>query len=411
MHVFARAQNASDEALAFAALTGEAHGLDRARRCDLRALDALRVPRSIPLDLQRFAAEDEGRTEEPTERRRREERERGNVPKSQDLPGAMVLLGGAVMVFLLAGYMADRMMHVFRVYFALIATTGARFGEEEVRLIVRDFFYHTGMVVFPVLLAALVLGVVGNVVQVGFMFTTRPLAFQFERLMPDFTRVLPVRRNFVTLLKVLVQVLVLAVIAYLIIMDDLIPMLKTSGMELRGAVSLFGSIAFKLLVAAGVLLLAVAIPDYFYQRFEYMENLKMSVSDVKREMKEEAGDPMLRQRQRERSMQIRQNRRMLDEVPKADVVITNPTHFAVALKYDALAASAPLVVAKGQDSVALMIRRVAKEHGVHIEENPPLARALFDQVDVGQEIPETFFRSIVLIFQKLERFRRAARSS
>lgn len=383
---------------------------DRTSRTDeRRALSVFAIELSIPLDLQRFAAEDEGRTEEPTERRKREERERGNVPKSQDLPGALVLLGAAVVIFIFASFMTNRIFNVFHFYFERIATIGSTFGEEEVRLLLRDFFYHTGMIIFPVLLAALLFGVVGNVVQVGFLFTMRPLQFQMERIIPDMTRVLPVRRNFVNLLKVLVQIVVLGFIAYLIISEDLIPMLRSTGMELRGAVSLFGAVAFKLLIASGLFLLVAAIPDYFYQRFEYMENLKMSMSDVKRELKEDVGDPMLRQRQRERAMQMRQNRRMLDEVPKADVVITNPTHFAVALRYDPAAASAPVVVAKGQDSIALMIRRIAKENRVHIEENPPLARALYDQVEVGGEIPENFYRSIVLIFQKLERFRRAAR--
>jgi flagellar biosynthetic protein FlhB len=313
------------------------------------------------------------------------------------------------MLFLFAGFMAERIFQVFRIYLSRIASVGTGFGEEEVRLLLRDFFFQTGAIIFPVLIIAMILGIVGNLVQVGFMFTTRPLEFQLERLIPDFKRVLPVRRNFVNLLKVLVQVIAVGFLAYLIVIDDLIPMLKTSGMELRGAVALFGSIAFKLLIATGVFLLAIAIPDYYYQRFEYLENLKMSISDVKRELKEDVGDPMLRQRQRERAMQMRQNRQMLDEVPTADVIVTNPTHFAVALRYDPLQASAPLVVAKGADSLALMIRRIARENGVHIEENPPLARALYDQVEIGEEIPENFFRSIVLIFQKLERFRRMAR--
>jgi flagellar biosynthetic protein FlhB len=294
-------------------------------------------------------------------------------------------------------------------YLSQIASVGTGFGQEEVRLLLRDFFFQTGTIIFPVLLAAMILGIAGNLVQVGFLFTTQPLAFQPERLIPDFKRVLPVRRNFVNLIKVIVEVMAVGFLAYLIVVDDLIPMLRTSGMDLRGAVALFASIAFKLLIAAGVLLFVISIPDYYYQRFEYLENLKMSISEVKRELREDVGDPLLRQRQRERAMELRKNRQMLDEVPKADVVITNPTHYAVALRYDPLQASGPVVVARGVDSLALIIRRIAKEHGVHVEENPPLARALYDQVEVGQEIPATFYRSIALIFQKLDRFRKMAR--
>lgn len=363
----------------------------------------------VEFDLQRFAAEDEGRTEDPTERRKREEREKGNIPKSQDLPGALIMLGGTVMLFLFASFMVERIFQMFRLYLTRISSIGSAFGQEEVYIIMKDLFFQTGMIIFPVLGLALVLGVVGNVIQVGLVFTLQPLEFKLERLIPDFKRVLPVRRNFVNLLKVLGQVFVIGLLTYFVIIDDLIPMLQTSGMELRGVISVFGSIAFKLLIATGILLLLISIPDYFYQRFEYLENLKMNISDVRRELKEDVGDPLLRQRQRERAMQMRQNKQMLDEVPRADVVITNPTHFAVALAYDPLMAAAPVVIAKGQDSFALMIRRIARENDVHIEENPPLARALYDQVEVGAEIPENFYRSIVLILQKLQRFQRMAR--
>lgn len=363
----------------------------------------------VEFDLQRFAAEDEGRTEDPTERRKREEREKGNIPKSQDLPGALIMLGGTVMLFLFASFMVERIFQMFRLYLTRISSIGSAFGQEEVYIIMKDLFFQTGMIIFPVLGLALVLGVVGNVIQVGLVFTLQPLEFKLERLIPDFKRVLPVRRNFVNLLKVQGQVFVIGLLTYFVIIDDLIPMLQTSGMELRGVISVFGSIAFKLLIATGILLLLISIPDYFYQRFEYLENLKMNISDVRRELKEDVGDPLLRQRQRERAMQMRQNKQMLDEVPRADVVITNPTHFAVALAYDPLMAAAPVVIAKGQDSFALMIRRIARENDVHIEENPPLARALYDQVEVGAEIPENFYRSIVLILQKLQRFQRMAR--
>lgn len=375
-----------------------------------RAIDWLDSKLSlVEFDLQRFAAEDEGRTEDPTERRKREEREKGNIPKSQDLPGALIMLGGTVMLFLFASFMVERIFQMFRLYLTRISSIGTAFGQEEVYIIMKDLFFQTGMIIFPVLGLALVLGVVGNIIQVGLVFTLQPLEFKLERLIPDFKRVLPVRRNFVNLLKVLGQVFVIGLLTYFVIIDDLIPMLQTSGMELRGVISVFGSIAFKLLIATGILLLLISIPDYFYQRFEYLENLKMNISDVRRELKEDVGDPLLRQRQRERAMQMRQNKQMLDEVPRADVVITNPTHFAVALAYDPVMAAAPVVIAKGQDSFALMIRRIARENDVHIEENPPLARALYDQVEVGAEIPENFYRSIVLILQKLQRFQRMAR--
>ncbi|MBW7859295.1 MAG: EscU/YscU/HrcU family type III secretion system export apparatus switch protein, partial [Leptonema sp. (in: Bacteria)] len=213
-------------------------------RFEFRAIDWLEASIDfVEFDLQRFAAEDEGRTEDPTERRKREEREKGNVPKSQDLPGALVMLGGTVMLFLFAGFMLDRIFQMFRLYLTRISSIGTSFGQEEVYIILKDFFYQTGMIIFPVLSFALILGVVGNLIQVGFLFTLQPLEFKLERLIPDFKRVLPVRRNFVNLLKVLSQVVAIGLLAYFVVIDDIIPMLQTSGMELRGVISIFGSIA------------------------------------------------------------------------------------------------------------------------------------------------------------------------
>ena len=163
------------------------------------------------------------------------------------------------------------------------------------------------------------------------------------------------------------------------------------------------------MIVCAVLLLALAIPDYFFERHEYMESLKMDVSEVKRERKEDFGDPLVRLRQRERYLQMTRQRNMLKEVPKADVVITNPTHFAVALLYDPDISNAPRLLAKGQDAFAHEIRRVAQEHGILIEESPELARTIYREVEVGKEIPERLFRAVSLIFAKLEKFSRKVR--
>lgn len=375
----------------------------------LRAADFLYAPAGAAglVDLQRFAAEDEGRTEDPTERRKREEREKGNVARSQDLPGAVILLGTVIVVFFLGSYMVQAIASLFYTYFDRIGSIGGQFSIEETRIIMSDLFTRTGMIVLPVLATALVMGVLGNVVQVGLMFSMRTLEFKPERLIPDFKRVLPVRRNIVNLGKIIIQVSVVAAVAYLVVVDDFIPMLKASGMGLRQAVGVFGLVAFKLLVVCAIVLLVIAIPDYFYQRFEYIENLKMTSSEAKRERKDEEGDPLVRQRQREKTYEMRNQRNMLQEVPTADVVVTNPTHFSVALKYDQVSHTAPVVIAKGSDQIALMIRRIAKEHSVPIEENPPLARALYREVEVGQELPENFYRAVSIIFSRLSKFRSA----
>ncbi|MCB1139372.1 MAG: flagellar biosynthesis protein FlhB [Leptospiraceae bacterium] len=362
------------------------------------------------LDLQLFAAEDEGRTEEPSERRKREEREKGNVPKSQDMAGSAILIGAVLMLFLFGTYIVQRIGEIFNRYFSLIATQQGVFGIEELQVLMKDLFYQTGMILLPILAVTIVMGVVGNIVQVGLMFSLQALQFRFERIKPDIKRVLPVRRNLVNLLKVIAQMLIITGAAYLVVVDDFIPMLKASGMGLTQAVTIFATVALKLLLLCGVLLLIISIPDYFYQRFEYIENLKITTAEAKRERKDEEGDPLLKQRQRERAYEMRRQKNMLQEVPRADVVITNPTHYAVALRYDQLESTAPVVIAKGTDQLAFSIRTVARENNVPIEENPLLARTLYADVELGQEIPETLYRAVSVIFSRLSKFKQRARA-
>lgn len=368
-------------------------------------IDVFELPGHV-FDLQRFAAEDEGRTEDPSERRKTEEREKGNVPRSQDLPSAAVLLGGIIVLFFLSGYIFRRIQMVFHKFMDMDYGFYNTFDIADARALIFSLFWETGGIVFPVVAAALVMAVVANVAQVGFLFTLRPLEFKPERMKPDFKKVLPVRRNLYNLGKILFQVAIIGLIAYFIIVHDFISLLKTTGMELRQAIILFAWSAFKLILACGILILLISLPDYFYQRFEYMENLKTTVSESKRERKDEEGDPLVRQRQRERLFEMRNQRSMLQEVEKADVIITNPTHYSVALAFDRAIHNAPVVIAKGTDQVALQIRIKAREHNISIEENPPLARTLFAEVETGNEIPETLYRVVSNIFARLDKFKK-----
>ena len=369
-----------------------------------RAL-SLRPPR---LFLQRFAAEDEGRTEAPTERRQREERDKGNVPKSQDLVSAAVLLGTTVTLFALASYMFFSVTEVFTRFLGGELWDVTDLDVTTVKRITFQLFWEAGRITGPIFLVALIVGIVASVSQVGALFTLQPLAFKPERLIPDFKRVLPVRRTMYNLAKVLVQVAIIGGVGYMVVISDFIGMLKGGNMGFRAAISLFAWTSFKLLLVSGLILFGLAVPDYLYQRFEYMENLKMNISEARRERKDEEGDPMIRQRQRERGMDLRRQRNMLQEVPRADVVITNPTHYAVALQYDPQTSGAPVVVAKGADHLAFLIRNIARERGVPIRENPHLARMLYRDVEAGQEIPADLYQAVSVIFAQLDRFKARA---
>ncbi|MCR9141904.1 MAG: EscU/YscU/HrcU family type III secretion system export apparatus switch protein [bacterium] len=371
------------------------------------ALHSSEAP-GVAYDLQRFAAEDEGRTEDPTERRQREEREKGNVPKSQDVTSAAVLIGTVIALFLGGTYMLRMITGVFQNYLGMDFGAIGNLSVEEVQAEAMHIFWYSGLIVAPIGIAAIFMAVVGSISQFGLLFTLQPLAVKLERMIPDFKRVLPVRRTMVNLLKIIVQVILIASASYIMIVDDYLPMLKTANMGLTQAITLFAWVAFKLLVVAAIMLFVLAVPDFFYQRFEYMENLKMTVSEAQRERKDEEGDPMIRQRQRERAYDLRRQRNMLDEVPGADVIVTNPTHYAVALKYDSSVAQAPLVIAKGADNLAFQIRKIGQESQIPIQENPQLARVLYAEVEVGQEIPETLYRVVSLVFARLDRFRGSA---
>ena len=359
-------------------------------------------------DLQRFAAEDEGRTELPSARRKREERQRGNVPRSQEIVSSAILLGVVLVLFISGVYMLASAKNVFQSYL----TFDFRKTEEiakmaSIRYFILDMSIQTAKIIGPVLITAMFFAITANISQFGFLFSGYPLTIRWSKIRPDMRRVLPSRRTFFTLGRTILQVVFISIASYIIIVNDYIPMLKTSGMGMKQAILLFAQVAFKILLVTGFILALISILDFLYQRYEYIENLKVTVAEAKRERKEEEADPMVRQRQLNRGYELRKQQSMLENVSNADVVITNPTHYAVGLKYDTAMNQAPAVIAKGVDQIALIIRNIAREKQIPIEENPPLARALYEDVELGQEIPDTLYRVISLIFAKLERFRHA----
>ena len=358
-------------------------------------------------DLQRFAAEDEGRTELPSERRKREERERGNVPRSQEIVSAAILLGSVLILSLSGVYMLTSTKQVFQNYLQMdFGNTEQVITLEAMRLFLFDLVWQIAKIVGPLLAVVTVMGIIGNISQFGFLFSFYPLTIRLEKIKPNFRRILPGKQTLFTLGRVMLQVLLLGSAAYVIIINDYVPMLKTANTDLDQAIALFAIVAFKLLVVASLVLALVSVPDFLYQRHEYLEKLKTTVAEAKRERKDIEGDPLIRYQQRERAQELRKQRNMLQDAATADVVVTNPTHFAVGLKYDPEINQAPTVIAKGMDHLAFIIRNIAREKNIPIEQNPPLARSLYNEVEIGQEIPETLYRVVSLIFSKLERFRR-----
>jgi flagellar biosynthetic protein FlhB len=349
----------------------------------------------FPFDLQLFAAEDEGRTEEPTEYKKRKAREEGKVAKTPELPSALVLLFGFFLLFLMSKSLFRNAIHMMEFYLNLVPDVVQ--SGENILFLLRPVLPILIKLAVPILGVVFIAALIGNVIQVGLQFSTKPIQPDLERINPNparfVTKILFSRQAAVNLAKSIFKIAAITVIAFFFVKKDVHAIMQTVDMGVLQAMYLCFSIAFKLVMIISGILLILSIPDYIFQRHEHIESLKMTKQEVKEERKLLEGDPLLRARMREKQRDYAR-RRMLGEVPKADVVITNPVHYAVALKYEALMMGAPICVAKGQDLVAEKIKSIAEENGVATVENKPLARELYRRVDVGDEIPEDLFTAV-----------------
>ncbi|HNW29898.1 MAG TPA: flagellar biosynthesis protein FlhB [Spirochaetota bacterium] len=356
-------------------------------------------------DLQLFAAEDEGRTEEPTEKKLREAREKGQVAKTVELPQAIVVIFGFMVILIFGSWIFDILARVTKYYLSSFS----RLSITE-RSMYREFIavtYESGKILLPIFVASMVAAILGNVVQVGFQFSAHPLNFDWSKIKFDpatiMKRIFFSKQVAMNLFKSIFKVVAIGFVAYLIIMADMDDILKTPDVSVAMALRIIMMTAFKIIIWSAVLLLALSIPDYFFQKREFIESLKMTKEEMKEELKETIGDPYIRARLREMQRQNLLRAMMSREVPRADVVVTNPTHFAVALQYDRYTMPAPTVVAKGEDSIALKIREVAAEHGIPLIQNRPLAQEMYKRLEVGDIIPEDLFYAVSLVYGEIIR--------
>jgi flagellar biosynthetic protein FlhB len=358
------------------------------------------------IDLQLFAAEDEGRTEEGSERRRKEERDKGNVPKSSELPASLVLLASILTVYLMGNYFFTKSFSLFRKYIENIHTYES-FSSEDLSILFRNAAEDILTLLFPILGVGFIVAIAGNIAQVGFLFSSQAISFNFGKIVPNFKKVLPTRQTLFNLGKALAKLLLIGWVSYIIISYDFIPMLKAGEVGIKGALIMISRSSLKIFLVIGILFFAISILDYYFQKYEFEESIKMTPSEAKQEMKETEGDKSILNRRRNMVREfIRKG--MLQRIPKADVVIVNPTHYSVVLEYKPEKHTAPIVTAKGMDEMALLIRRLAKKNDVPIIEDRITARMLYDEVEVDQEIPAKFFRAVSIIISRLDKYRRVA---
>ena len=356
---------------------------------------------SSSISLQWFAsAEEEGRTEQPSEFKLRKAREEGRVAKSMEIGSAAVLVVTVAVIAFLARSMLNTIAEMTR-FFLMRAVDGEIADGSIFRAFVRYFL----RLVLPVVLCAAAAAIIANVVQMrGFVFSVKLIKPQFNKILPHFgrffKRALFSAEGVFNLAKSLVKIAVLVAICFFIIRSDLPRMSMMLESGIYESVAFIAKEALKLLLISAVFFLAVSIPDYIFQKRQFIESLKMSKQEVKEEYKELEGDPLVKGRMKQRMREML-SRNMALNVPKADVVITNPTHYAVAVQYDRKTMPAPMVIAKGQDNMALRIKEIARSHDVPVMENKPLARALYANVEIGDIIPPEYFQAMAVILSKV----------
>lgn len=334
-----------------------------------------------------------------TPKRKREALERGESPRSRELAGTAVLLAGLLSMVVFGSQAGERVVAILR------QSLQALPHPQPARALAGGMGQAASLLAVPLVLM-LVVAVAAHLVQGEVVFAPKALEPRWDRLDPvsRFRQLLLSRRSLMELLKSLLKVAIIGALCAWFIAREL-PAL--SALSRAGADSLLGHLGtmmMRLAFLGGTGLAVLALADAAYSRWDWQQRLRMTTQEMKDHLKEQDGDPLLRSRRRQRHRELSLNR-VLSEVPRADVVVTNPTHLAVALRYRAEQMAAPQVVAKGADNMALRIRTIARQHGVPVMENRPLARALYRAVRVGQFIDEKFYQAVAEVYAFLHRLR------
>lgn len=353
----------------------------------------------IEYNLQFFADGPGGeKTEEPTSKKKEDTRKEGKVPKSKELSSGVELIALFLILKFWVGHMGVNFMELFdQVYEKIPAYTtfwGGRIVKEDYSTLINGVMLKMLIQLLPFFLVGIVLAVGINMAQFRFKITTKPLKPKLSKLNPvsGLKRLFSVGK-IIELLKSIAKIVLIMFIVYDTVKKEWVYLVKFYDMPFNQAIEVIGNVVINMGLKISLVFMIIAFLDLFYQRFKFKKDIKMTKQEVKDEYKNAEGDPQIKGKIRSKMREASQ-RRMMQDVPKADVVITNPTHFAVAIRYDASEAAAPKVLAKGADYLAQKIKEIAKENHVEIVENKPLARMLYANVDVGQEVPPELYQAV-----------------
>ncbi len=333
------------------------------------------------------------KTEKATPKRKQDERKKGNIFMSREVTTVFSLLAVfTALRILLPGSILS--MEEFVAKYIKMGSDVEKLSNGELGDIFLDAILLFASVALPILLVAMLTAVVITMAQTRMLFSTKAFAFKGDRINPlkGFKRMISMR-SLVELVKSALKIAVLIYIFYSVFSGRLEYLPNLMSMDFNQALAVGGTMIFDIVLLCGGIFAFLGAADYFYQWWQYEKNLKMSKQEIKDEYKQMEGDPQVKAHIRSLQQQIAR-RRMIQQVPEADVVIRNPTHFAVAIKYDKEKHAAPIIVAKGADDLALRIIKVAQENDVHVTENKPLARALFDNVDLDAPIPFEYYQAV-----------------
>ncbi|MBR3307286.1 MAG: flagellar biosynthesis protein FlhB [Lachnospiraceae bacterium] len=351
-------------------------------------------------ELQFFAKEGEGgeKTEEPTGKKLNDARKEGQVAKSQEFASSFTLLAMFLLLRIWTSTLGRQLGELFRGFYGRIPYfTGLPAYTDNTRefsTLVTIAIERVVIIILPYLLAGFVVSFVADLVQVKWAPTSKPLKPKFSKLNPinGIKRIFSLNK-LVELLKSIIKIVVMVIIIYNEIRDQWPILFALYDMPLMQAVVLAGRMLIDIGFKISLVFVVIAFADYAFQKWKFHEDMKMTKQEVKEEYKSTEGDPQIKGKIKQRMMEA-SRRRMMRDLPKADVVITNPTHYAVALQYDKEIAEAPFMVAKGADYMAQKIKDAAGEYGIEIVENKPLARSLYANVEIGEEIPEELYVAV-----------------
>jgi flagellar biosynthesis protein FlhB len=349
-------------------------------------------------------AEEAGeRTEQPTQRRLDEAREQGRVPRSADLTASIALVAALALLRGMGGRIFDEMHGLTRALSEAPNIHPEGLWDWSQRAVAAGF-----AMLLPFLGLLIALTIAGGVVQSGWVLSWSKLAPQWEKLNPTAgAKRLFSGESLQKLAMSLLKFGFVAMVAYSGLAGKAAQLISATSLDAAAAFSMACSLAFDLAIRIAVALLILGLLDYFYQRWTLQRSLKMTKQEVREELKRMEGDPLMKHRRRQIHMKLAMQRIALD-VPKADVIVTNPTHYSVALRYDESTMTAPRVLVKGKDLLALRIRQIAAEHGIPVVERPPLARALYAGVESGREVPPTLYKAVAEVLAYVYELNRLA---